>query len=160
MSFAELTASLNYPMFVVTAGFSGEVDGCLVGFATQGSIDPPRFLACLSRANRTYRVAERASALAVHALRRDQRELGRLFGEQTGDDVDKFAGCRWELDPAGPPVLLDCPARFVGAIVTRIPLGDHVGFLLDPLDQAGPPLDVRDWLGFQDVTDFSPGHPA
>ena len=37
--------ALDYPMYVVTAAGAGaEWDGCLVGFATQCSIDPARWV--------------------------------------------------------------------------------------------------------------------
>lgn len=39
-SLEALTAALDYPMFVVTVAAGGERAGCLVGFATQCSIDP------------------------------------------------------------------------------------------------------------------------
>jgi flavin reductase (DIM6/NTAB) family NADH-FMN oxidoreductase RutF len=41
-------------MLIVTAEADGQRAGGLVGFATHCSIDPPRFLLCLSRRNRTY----------------------------------------------------------------------------------------------------------
>ena len=46
----ELVSELDYPMFIVTCADERERAGCLVGFATQCSIDPPRFLVCLSTA--------------------------------------------------------------------------------------------------------------
>jgi flavin reductase (DIM6/NTAB) family NADH-FMN oxidoreductase RutF len=50
-------------MFIVTAvGRDGERAGCLVGFATQCSIQPPRFLACISRENRTFDVVTEAES--------------------------------------------------------------------------------------------------
>src|SRR4051794_41781759 len=52
----ELIDELDYPMFIVTVAAGGERAGCLVGFATQCSINPPRFLVCLSDKNRTFRV--------------------------------------------------------------------------------------------------------
>ena len=64
----ELVSELDYPMFIVTVATSGERAGCLVGFATQCSIDPPRFLVCLSVKNRTYRVAKNANAMVVHLV--------------------------------------------------------------------------------------------
>jgi len=54
-AFEALVGDLEYPMFVVTARADGEPLGCLVGFATQTSIDPPRFAVCLSHRNRTFR---------------------------------------------------------------------------------------------------------
>ncbi|HVQ91866.1 MAG TPA: flavin reductase family protein [Mycobacteriales bacterium] len=149
---------LDYPMYVVTAAGGGERDGCLVGFTTQCGIDPPRFLACLSTANRTYRIARSARLLAVHLLGAGQHELAALFGQQTGDETDKLAQCDWQPGPDGVPLLADCPHRFVGEILDRVDLGDHHGFLLRPTEVAaaltGPPL------MFSAVQDLEPGHPA
>ena len=66
--FEELVATLDPPMFVVTARAGDERDGCLVGFATQCSIDPPRFFVCLSEKNRTFagRVLARHHDLGDH----------------------------------------------------------------------------------------------
>ena len=94
-TFNALVSELDYPMFVVTTAAGGERAGCLVGFATQSSIDPPRFLVCLSKQNRTYRVARDADLLAVHSLPADATDLAELFGGETGDRVDKFAQCDW-----------------------------------------------------------------
>ena len=56
-AFEQLVALLNYPMFVVTTEVGGTPAGCLVGFASQASIHPPRFLVGLSTKNHTFRVA-------------------------------------------------------------------------------------------------------
>jgi flavin reductase (DIM6/NTAB) family NADH-FMN oxidoreductase RutF len=79
-AFDRLVNRLDYPMLVVTAEADGERAGCLVGFATQCSIQPARFLVCLSRRNHTFRVAGRAGTLVVHALGPDDRALAALFG--------------------------------------------------------------------------------
>lgn len=90
-------------MFVVTAADAGtgERAGCLVGFATQCSIVPLRFLVCLSRTNRTHRVASRSRSLAVPVLGAEQRDLAVLFGEQTGDEIDKICGLVDQWPDAG-----------------------------------------------------------
>jgi flavin reductase (DIM6/NTAB) family NADH-FMN oxidoreductase RutF len=109
--------------------------GCLVGFATQCSIDPPRFLVCVSDKNRTHRVLSHgADAIAVHVVPRGADALVELFGGETGDDEDKFARSGWSPGPAGLPILEDCPSWFAGRIVDRVPLGDHVGYVLEPFD--------------------------
>jgi flavin reductase (DIM6/NTAB) family NADH-FMN oxidoreductase RutF len=154
-------AGFDYPMFVVTvATGEGPADrsGCLVGFATQCSLDPPRLLVCLSKNNHTYRLARSAPALAVHRLRADQHELASLFGEATGDETDKFAHCRWRTGPAGQPVLTDSPGWVVGEVLDRVDLGDHVGFLIAPTEVSGS-SDGRP-LQFSDVQDLEAGHPA
>src|SRR5580692_6874769 len=91
----QVLARLEYPMVIVTAAADGERSGCLVGFHTQCSIDPLHYLVCISEVNHTAKVAARAPALGVHFLAEDDRELAGLFGEQTGDGVDKFAECEW-----------------------------------------------------------------
>jgi flavin reductase (DIM6/NTAB) family NADH-FMN oxidoreductase RutF len=47
-SFDRLVEMLHYSMFVVTTRADGDLSGCLVGFATQISILPARFLAGVS----------------------------------------------------------------------------------------------------------------
>lgn len=161
-TFHDLVAELDYPMFIVTAvageGETASRAGCLVGFGSQSSIDPPRFLVCVSRRNRTYRVALRAAALAVHFVPRDAEDLARLFGGHSGDDVDKFARCDWDPGPGGLPILRACPNWFAGRVLDHFDLGDHVGFLLDPLAAhwEGP----ESTFEFQRAKRIEPGHPA
>lgn len=156
--FGSFVDGLDYPMFIVTAVSEGRPAGCLVGFTTQASIDPPRMLVCLSQRNHTYGVAERARFLGVHVLEPDQHELAELFGGTTGDEIDKFARCAWSAGPDGLPLLRDCPRRLVSRVLERHPLGDHVGFLLRPLSEHGGPSDQG--LTYQQVRDVEPGHPA
>jgi flavin reductase (DIM6/NTAB) family NADH-FMN oxidoreductase RutF len=131
--FNALVSELDYPMVVVTGTGGGERVGCLVGFATQCSIEPPRFLVCLSKQNRTYRVARDAELLAVHFLPADAEDLAELFGGETGDRVDKFERARWSEGPGGVPLLERCRNRFVGRVVERTDAGDHVAFVLEPV---------------------------
>lgn len=135
----ELVSALDYPMFIVTVASGGERAGCLVGFATQCSIDPPRFLVCLSDKNRTFRVACGAELMVVHMVPSDAGDLARLFGGQTGDQVDKFERCPWHAGPGATPVLDDCPNWFAGRILERLPAGDHDAFLLEPVETHSEP---------------------
>ena len=52
--FAQLAHALPGAALVVTAAAGDDREGCLVGFATQASIDPPRILVCLSVENATF----------------------------------------------------------------------------------------------------------
>jgi len=146
-------------MFVVTAvGTDGERAGCLIGFATQCSVHPPRFLACISKENRTFDVIGKAETVAIHFLGRDQRALAELFGGETGDEVDKFELCEWTEGPDGVPVLTDVAGWFAGHVLDRHDVGDHVGLLVHAVeaqDNGGLPD-----LGFQSARDIDPGHPV
>ena len=157
--FESLVGDLDYPMFVVTAAAGGERAGCLVGFATESSIDPPRLTVWISEANHTATVASGADRLTVHVLRETDQALATIFGSETGDDVDKFDQVSWTASDDGPPVLAGCD-YFIGRVVERIVgVGDHRGYVLEPEDgerlHAGLPQ-----LGYQRVKGMSPGHPA
>ncbi len=156
--FERLVAALDYPLFIVTTiSPDGERAGCLVGFATQCSIEPARFLVGLSVKNHTFAAAVGATHLAVHLLDRDQKELAELFGGETADTTDKFARCRWHDGPNGVPILDDVDSWFVGRILERIELGDHVGHLIEPVAAHAAPVDN---LQFGEARDIEPGHPA
>jgi flavin reductase (DIM6/NTAB) family NADH-FMN oxidoreductase RutF len=156
--FGGFVDGLDGPMYVVTTTDGAERSGCLVGFAPQTSIDPPRMLVCLSEQNHTLRVALGAELLAVHRLDKDEHGLAELFGGETGDRTDKFARCDWHAGPDGVPVLEGATAM-VGRILGHRPLGDHVGFLLEPVETSGPD-GADEPLTLGDVEDVEPGHPA
>lgn len=157
--FEQLVTRLNYPMYVVTVQADTVSAGCLVGFASQTSIHPPRFLVGLSKRNRTFRVSADATHLAVHVFERHHLDVVELFGGQTGDTVNKFDHCSWHRGPAQMPILDDGAAWFVGKILDRFSLGDHVGHLLEPVD-GSPPHHLEQWVSFADVHDLRPGHEA
>jgi flavin reductase (DIM6/NTAB) family NADH-FMN oxidoreductase RutF len=153
--FARLAAKINYPVYVVTTAVEGKRSGCLVGFATQCSIHPPRFLVCISKKNHTYPLALRSTVLAVHVMEERHRPVAELFGGETGDEVDKFALAGWRAIH-GVPVLDACDAWFTGWVRQRIDLGDHMGFLLAPIEATADVAAAQ--LMFQQTRDMDPGH--
>jgi flavin reductase (DIM6/NTAB) family NADH-FMN oxidoreductase RutF len=156
-AFDAIVADVNGPAYVVTTAAGAERDGCLVGFATQCSIDPPRFGVWLSKENRTYRIALSAATLVVHLLRQGDHDLAHLFGGETGDDVDKFIDVEWRPGPDGCPVLARCD-WFAGSVIDRVDTGDHVAFLLAPHDGECKRSGTRQ-LGMQEIGDIEAGHP-
>ncbi|HVV20294.1 MAG TPA: flavin reductase family protein [Pseudonocardiaceae bacterium] len=160
MDIDAVLSAMDHPVVVATTADrdTGERAGCLVGFLTQSSVDPVRFVVCLSVRNHTYRVAQRADTLAVHLLGAGRRDLAELFASTTGDEIDKFARCAWAPGPGGVPLLTDASRWFTGTIEDRHPLGDHTGFLVAPTD-AGV-NDDEPPLMFSAVEHLKPGHPA
>jgi flavin reductase (DIM6/NTAB) family NADH-FMN oxidoreductase RutF len=156
--FDRLLSGIEYPLFIVTTvNAEGERAGCLIGFATQCSIEPPRFLAGLSKKNHTFRVAGSATHLGVHVIAKEDKHLAELFGGETGDEVDKFAECDWHEGPEGVPILDEVEAWFVGNVLERVDLGDHVGHVLAPVAvQVAKPTNLQS----QDASDIEAGHPA
>ena len=157
-TFSGLVLALDGPMFIVTATDGDERSGCLIGFGMPCSVDPQRFLACISKANHTHPFAVRASHLAVHVVPAGREDLAELFGGETGDEVDKFARCAWSPGPSDTTLLDDCPNRFVGAVRERFDVGDHTAVLLEPVWAEHGDGDPA--LRFGRAREISPGHPA
>lgn len=157
--FAQVVASMDPAMVVVTVAVGDERDGCLVGFHSQSSIDPERYTVWISTANHTWTLVERATHVGVHVLGRLERDLAERFGGLTADDgVDKFEDTDVTESPEGVPLLGRRVSGFVGRIVTRLDAeGDHVGIVLEPTevwsDAAMEPLRLAD------ASDIDPGHP-
>ena len=142
---------LDYPMFIATV----PGDGCLVGFATQCSIDPPRFLVCLSDKNKTYRLAEGATHMALHVVPEERRDLAELFGGETADEVDKLAQVESTPGRGGVPLLAGCP-YVAGPVLDRFEVGDHVAFVLEVEVEEGSATPLR----FERARAIDPGHEA
>jgi flavin reductase (DIM6/NTAB) family NADH-FMN oxidoreductase RutF len=157
-TFQRLVSQLDYPMFIATVVTDEERAGCLIGFATQCSIHPPRFLAGISDKNHTYRVAQHADAMGIHLVPEDATELAELFGGETGDELDKFERSSWRPGPDGVPLLDDCPNRFVGRIVERVDFGDHTGMVLDPFFAEFEEPEGQ--LRYHRAKRIDPGHEA
>jgi flavin reductase (DIM6/NTAB) family NADH-FMN oxidoreductase RutF len=156
---APFLALVDYPFYVVTARSpDGDMSGCLAGFVTQCSIHPPNFLVCISKRNHTLPVAERATGMGLHLLGEDQEDMARLFGEETGDLVDKFAAVDWRLGSTGAPLLVESAVCLEGQTLGHFSLGDHEGFLLRAVRSvAGGHAGL---LTYRDAPPLEPGHPA
>jgi len=162
-SLAPLAARLDPPLAVVTTVAGGERAGCVVGFHSQCGIDPPRYAIWLSKANYTYRIGVFADLFAVHLLNRANRAVAELFATTTGDEVDKFARCRWTAGPGGVPLLDDVADRIVGRRRSLVDVGaDHVGLVLAPLEVSDRPEGpgAESWLRVGDLAGWSAGHDA
>jgi flavin reductase (DIM6/NTAB) family NADH-FMN oxidoreductase RutF len=157
-TFDELVGELDYPMFIVTTRVGDERLGCLIGFASQMSIHPPRFLVGLSHANHTYRRGADAGLFAVHFVPADGAALAELFGGETGDEVDKFARTAWHDGPEGMPILDECENWFVGRVVSRHDAGDHEAYLLEPVAVQHGSRERE--FTFHRAKRIEPGHPA
>ncbi|MFC9999577.1 flavin reductase family protein [Nocardia sp. NPDC127526] len=158
-AFDAVVARADDSMWIVTTSAEGHRAGCLVGFAAQVSINPRRFLACLSKSNHTFRIAARAEHLAVHLVSAETIALAQVFGAETGSEMDKFEHCEWREGPHALPILVTAAGWFTGEILQRHDFGDHVGFLLAPTAAQAPESAVRP-LRYEAIADLRPGHQA
>ena len=149
---------MDNAVVVVTAADSSQRSGCLVGFVTQVSIRPWRIMAALSKDNHTFSVAQRAEHLVLHLLTDRDRPMARLFGELSGDDIDKLALVPCTEGP-GHTVMVRGLSGLITRVVDRVDFGDHVGHVLEPVGSFGPDPGDRRSMTMNDVADFEPGHP-
>jgi flavin reductase (DIM6/NTAB) family NADH-FMN oxidoreductase RutF len=158
--FDEVVARMDSAMVIVTTSVGPKRSGCLVGFHSQCSIDPPRYAVWISKQNHTFGLLDGASHLAVHLLEESNQSLAELFGTTTGDRVDKFSACESSRGPGGVPVLDDVVNRFVGRKVSVTDEGgDHVCVVLEAVTaQVGPAGATV--LRLSDEVDLDPGHQA
>lgn len=151
-------ARIDYPYYVVTVrSRDARMSGCLAGFVTQSSMHPPNFVVCISRVNHTFGVAQDSSAMGLHLLGSNQADLARLFGEETGDEVDKFASCDWRLGSTGAPMLVDSAVSMEANILGHDSAGDHEAFLVRGVRAVAgghPGL-----LTYRNAPPLDPGHP-
>jgi flavin reductase (DIM6/NTAB) family NADH-FMN oxidoreductase RutF len=141
---------IDYAYFVVTVRSpETEMSGCLAGFVTQCSIDPPNFLVCISKVNLTLGVAERSPGMGLHLLGQHQVDLARLFGEETGDVVDKFASA---------PLLVDAAVSMEGQILGHFSVGDHEAFLMRGARAVAG--NHSGLLTYRSAPTLHPGHPV
>jgi flavin reductase (DIM6/NTAB) family NADH-FMN oxidoreductase RutF len=157
---SDVLSRLDPAMLVVTVRAGDERSGCLVGFHAQSSIDPLRYEVRISKANHTFRVALAADVFTLHLLGEGDRALATLFGETTGDEIDKFARCAWREGTGGAPLLDDCATRVLARPVGyHDDGGDHVGFVVEPFEVHAPDPPWRP-LRYSTVAELDAGHAA
>ncbi len=161
--FDRFPAAVDNAVCVVTARAGEETDGCLVGFHTQCSLDPPRYLILLARSNHTTDLALQSDYLAVHLLAPHDVERAEWFGGLSAHRTPKFvpdaAPRRSSTETGELPLLDGVTAWFIGRIEERVDvLGDHIGFMLEPLEAGGHPAFGA--LRLHDVIHIHPGQPS
>jgi flavin reductase (DIM6/NTAB) family NADH-FMN oxidoreductase RutF len=154
-----ITDKRNAAMSIITTrAQDGTMAGCVVGFLTQCSLQPVRWLVCISDVNYTFRIALQAPAMAIHFLAKEELPLAELFGGTTGDTTDKFAKCKWSEGPLQLPILSDCKRWVAGKILNRYDAGDHMAYLVDA-EHAHCPEGEWNLLYMDECSHIKPGHP-
>jgi flavin reductase (DIM6/NTAB) family NADH-FMN oxidoreductase RutF len=105
------------------------------------SIDPPLLSFGIATTASCWPVMQRAEHFGVHLLGHDQEALAGRFARR---GVDRFAApTQWRPGPFGVPLLGGVLAWAVCRTVARVPAGDHVIVLGEPVavdHVAGSPL--------------------
>ncbi|MBS7651284.1 MAG: flavin reductase family protein [Candidatus Bathyarchaeia archaeon] len=113
---------------VVTSKAGSKINGLTIAWATQVSFQPPIVAVSVGKTRYTHDMIQSSRIFAVNILHEGQVEVARLFGLQSGRDIDKFATIPYETKVTGAPILKDCLAYLDCEVERAIPVGDHTLF--------------------------------
>jgi flavin reductase (DIM6/NTAB) family NADH-FMN oxidoreductase RutF len=101
---------LTHGVYIVTAQHEGKRGGLAVAWATQVAKD--RLLICVGEQSATRELILASRAFGLSVLTREQVDVARWFGSQSGLKVDKLARVGYHTAETGSPLLDDCAATF------------------------------------------------
>ncbi|MEM3676570.1 MAG: flavin reductase family protein [Candidatus Bathyarchaeia archaeon] len=127
---------------VVSSRKDGKINGLTVAWMTQVSYQPPLIAVSIGKARYTHEMIESSRVFAVSILHEGQLEVAKLFGLQSGRDLDKFAHVAYETRVSGSPILKDCLAFLDCEVDSSLQVGDHTIFVGRILD-AGVKGDMK-----------------
>lgn len=138
---------ITYGLYVAGARLGDKRGGFVANTVFQVTSEPPQLALACSNDNFTAGLIRGSRRFSVSALMRDANpELIKVFGYQSGKNLDKFASWKMREHPGGSPVLLeDSLAWFACEVVSVVELGSHALFIGqmvdgDLLDEGGEPL--------------------
>lgn len=138
--------SLSYGLYIVCSQAGGLRAGCVVNTFAQVTSTPAQVSVAVNKENATAGAIAEAGRFTASVLAQDTpMELIGTFGFKTSTETDKFAACRFELDEAGIPYVVEhAVARFSARVVEQVDLGTHMLFIgeveeAEPL-AAGEPM--------------------
>jgi len=144
---------LPSPVVVVGAADGPRRGGLTAAWVTRVSSEPAQLAVAVSPLRHTHGLLRDGGEFTVSVLREGQVEVARLFGLQTGRELDKWSRADSVPMGGGAPALRDCAARLLCRLIGRHPAGDHeilVGeVLVSEVVAGGPALPMRG-------TDYAP----
>lgn len=133
-SFGLAQESLRSGIYVVTSAHRRVTAGCTCVWVSRASFMPPLMAVSLATSRQTFDVVKTSSRLCINILGESQHELARMFGFNTGYEVDKFAGVPLRKGKSGAPIIESCAAYLDCKVQSIIEAGDHSIVLAEVID--------------------------
>jgi uncharacterized repeat protein (TIGR04076 family) len=140
---------------VITARSGEKLNGMSACWVNRAAEQPFLVMVSVWKRNFSHDLIHRSGVFAVNILRRDQVDIARHFGKQSGREVEKFSNIHYKTEKTGSPIMTDCLAYLDCRIVSTTDAGDHTIFLgevltADFVNQGEPLLFQRkDYLNGQ-----------
>ena len=126
---------LSYGLYLLTAEEKGKHNGCIINTAVQLTDTPKRITIAVNKANYTHDMILRTRSFNLSMLSTSASfDLFKQFGFQSGRNVDKFAGNRYEIRVSenGLIYLNQCANAFLSAkVIDALDYGTHTLFVAD-----------------------------
>lgn len=122
----ELFRRLTNGVYVVTASHAARSGGFTAAWVTQVSFEPLLLTLSVNPANATWALIEGSRRFAINVLDRNQQEIARHFGLNSGRDIDKFSGVPTQTSASGAVVLAGAVAWLGCEVEQQVPAGDHL----------------------------------
>ena len=111
---------------IVATSLGGENSGLTATAVCSLALSPPRVLACVNHAGRTYELLSKSRIMSVNLLAEGQEELARRFAaKRAGQAEDRFANSDWRTSVTGAPLLADGLAALDCRVTDIMPLDTH-----------------------------------
>jgi flavin reductase (DIM6/NTAB) family NADH-FMN oxidoreductase RutF len=121
----ELFRRLTTGVYVVGVAHEGRHNAFTAAWVTQVSFDPLLVALAVNPQNLSYSLLRQSGGFVLNMLGRDQLDLARHFGTQSGRDRDKLLGQRWRPGTLGAPILENAAAYLECRITGAVAAGDH-----------------------------------
>jgi flavin reductase (DIM6/NTAB) family NADH-FMN oxidoreductase RutF len=128
---------IPYGLYIVTTSHDGKWNGFTGSWLTQASFEPPLLALGVRRDSGSFRMIARSRVLAVHWLRKGQRDLARRFLKPARWPRDKFADLRCREGVTGVPVIEDALAFAECRVRHVFEGGDHAVVVAEIVDIGG-----------------------
>ncbi len=125
-SIEALFKTISCGVYVVGVAHGTRHNAFTAAWVTQVSYRPLLLGMSVNPHNWSYGLIKAARTFAVSVLTREQGDLARRFGSQSGRTRDKLAAARWFTAKTGAPVLSDALAYFDCKVQIMRRAGDHV----------------------------------
>jgi flavin reductase (DIM6/NTAB) family NADH-FMN oxidoreductase RutF len=111
---------------IVATSFEGERCGMTATAVCSLALSPPRVLACVNHAGRTYELLSKSRIMSVNLLAEGHEEMARRFAaRRTGPSEDRFANSEWRALKTGAPLFAEALAALDCRVTDIMPLDTH-----------------------------------
>jgi flavin reductase (DIM6/NTAB) family NADH-FMN oxidoreductase RutF len=132
-------------LVVVGATLGNRVNGMINNTVFQITNSPLRVILGMDKQHFTTDLVKESQAFSILLLGPDQLSLVKVFGFQSGRQVDKFAGLDWHAGVTGAPVLRQCAGYFECRVDPEktMDAGTHLVFLAEVVAGMAPHDDLK-----------------